>query len=179
VIPLILRQFLMAIVASMVLCATARAADPTATMNKVSPDGVGDAIGTVRVVGSADGVVLNLNLNGLPPGLHGLHLHESGNCGPATVNGASVAAGAAGGHWDPDHTAKHAGPMGEGHAGDLPVLEVLTDGSVTKSLIVPRIKDIELTRGHALVIHAGGDNYSDAPAPLGGGGARIACGVLE
>ena len=31
----------------------------------------------------------------------------------------------------------------------------------------------------ALAIHVGGDNYSDQPAPLGGGGARIACGVVE
>jgi len=27
------------------------------------------------------------------------------------------------------------------------------------------------------MIHAGGDNYSDQPEPLGGGGGRIACGV--
>jgi Cu-Zn family superoxide dismutase len=32
--------------------------------------------------------------------------------------------------------------------------------------------------GHSIMIHAGGDNYSDQPAPLGGGGARIACGKL-
>ncbi|MBF9200908.1 superoxide dismutase, partial [Acinetobacter baumannii] len=24
-----------------------------------------------------------------------------------------------------------------------------------------------------------GDNYSDSPLPLGGGGARIACGVIK
>jgi Cu-Zn family superoxide dismutase len=29
------------------------------------------------------------------------------------------------------------------------------------------------------MIHEGGDNYSDEPAPLGGGGARIACGVID
>ncbi|MBV8452160.1 MAG: superoxide dismutase, partial [Deltaproteobacteria bacterium] len=27
--------------------------------------------------------------------------------------------------------------------------------------------------------HAGGDNYSDTPLPLGGGGARLACGVIR
>jgi len=32
--------------------------------------------------------------------------------------------------------------------------------------------------GHSLMIHAGGDNHSDHPMPLGGGGARIACGVV-
>ena len=34
-------------------------------------------------------------------------------------------------------------------------------------------------KGRALMIHAGGDNYSDQPKPLGGGGARVACGVIK
>ena len=34
-------------------------------------------------------------------------------------------------------------------------------------------------KGRSVIIHAGGDNYSDQPAPLGGGGARIACGVAR
>lgn len=29
------------------------------------------------------------------------------------------------------------------------------------------------------MIHAGSDNYSDDPKPLGGGGDRIACGVIQ
>ena len=40
-------------------------------------------------------------------------------------------------------------------------------------------KDVSALRGKSVVIHAGGDNYSDQPQPLGGGGARIACGVIE
>lgn len=28
------------------------------------------------------------------------------------------------------------------------------------------------------MVHAGGDNYADDPKPLGGGGARIACGSI-
>ena len=28
------------------------------------------------------------------------------------------------------------------------------------------------------MIHSGGDNYSDAPEKNGGGGERIACGVM-
>jgi Cu-Zn family superoxide dismutase len=131
------------------------------------------------VFGSRDGAVFALNLKDLPPGKHGLHLHENGDCGPGLVDGAQVAAGAAGGHWDSEHTGKHAGPAGDGHIGDLPVLLVLDDGTVTKTLIAPRIKDIETIRGHALVIHADGDNYADTPQPLGGSGARIACGVIR
>jgi Cu-Zn family superoxide dismutase len=34
-------------------------------------------------------------------------------------------------------------------------------------------------KGKALMIHAGGDNYADQPKPLGGGGDRIACGVIQ
>ena len=43
----------------------------------------------------------------------------------------------------------------------------------------PHIKDLTTLRGKSVIIHAGGDNYSDQPQPLGGGGARIACGVIE
>ena len=66
-----------------------------------------------------------------------------------------------------------------GHLGDLPVLQVAANGTATETLTAPRITDVGALRGKALMIHAGGDNYSDQPAPLGGGGARIACGVLQ
>jgi superoxide dismutase, Cu-Zn family len=33
-------------------------------------------------------------------------------------------------------------------------------------------------RGRSFVVHEGGDNFSDQPKPLGGGGARIACGTV-
>jgi len=42
----------------------------------------------------------------------------------------------------------------------------------------PHLKLADL-HGHAIVIHAGSDNYADEPKPLGGGGARIACGVVD
>jgi Cu-Zn family superoxide dismutase len=29
------------------------------------------------------------------------------------------------------------------------------------------------------MVHAGGDNYDDTPAPLGGGAGRIACGIVK
>ncbi|HAQ86214.1 MAG TPA: superoxide dismutase [Cu-Zn] SodC1, partial [Pseudomonas sp.] len=43
----------------------------------------------------------------------------------------------------------------------------------------PRLKSLGDLKGHALMVHEGGDNYSDEPKPLGGGGARVACGVIE
>lgn len=85
---------------------------------------------------------------------------------------------AAGGHFDPGHAGKHLGPAGAGHKGDLPALSVADDGKATKVVVAPNLKLADIA-GHAIVIHAGGDNYLDDPKPLGGGGARIACGVVK
>jgi Cu-Zn family superoxide dismutase len=96
------------------------------------------------------------------------------------MNQGKPAAGfAAGGHYDPAHTKKHLGPLSTaGHRGDLPVLVVDSHGDATRPVTAPHLTVAEI-RGHSIMIHAGGDNYSDTPAPLGGGGARIACGVIK
>ena len=52
------------------------------------------------------------------------------------------------------------------------------DGKTTTAVTAPRLKMADVM-GRSLMIHAGGDNYSDQPAPLGGGGARVACGVIK
>jgi len=49
--------------------------------------------------------------------------------------------------------------------------------SATQPVLALRLK-LSGVSGHALMLHAGGDNHSDHPAPLGGGGAQIACGVM-
>lgn len=157
----------------------AAATELRAEMRLATPSGPGEAVGTVTIVDSAQGAVVKTDLKGLPPGPHGFHVHENGSCQPATANGQTVTAGAAGGHLDPQHAGKHAGPQDKGHLGDLPVLQVADNGAATETLTAPRIKEVSALRGKALMIHAGGDNYSDQPAPLGGGGARIACGVLQ
>jgi Cu-Zn family superoxide dismutase len=65
-----------------------------------------------------------------------------------------------------------------GHRGDLPVLTVDSRGDATQPVTAPHLTVAEI-RGRSIMIHEGGDNYSDTPAPLGGGGARIACGVIR
>jgi Cu-Zn family superoxide dismutase len=81
-------------------------------------------------------------------------------------------------HLDPKHSGKHLGPDStEGHSGDLPVLVVDDSGAAQISVVAPHLS-VDDVLGHSIMIHAGGDNYSDQPAPLGGGGARIACGKL-
>lgn len=70
------------------------------------------------------------------------------------------------------------GPYGKGHLGDLPVLEVDNNGNATLPILAPRLQLNEI-KNHSLIIHAGSDNYSDTPLKLGGGGARIACGIIK
>jgi len=158
---------------------TARAADITVTMSRATQDGTGASLGTVVISDTDGGASFKLSLHGLVPGPHGFQVHENDNCGPTFISGIRIPAGAAGGHFDPDLTGKHLGPLGDGHLGDLPVLDVEPNGTANQTLIAPRIKDINVLKGHALVIHTGGDNYKDTPNLDGGGGGRFACGLIE
>jgi Cu-Zn family superoxide dismutase len=145
-------------------------------MHLLNAKGVGASIGTVTASESPYGVLFTPKLKGLTPGLHGFHVHALGDCGPKEKGGKMVPGLAAGGHYDPANTGIHLGPYGEGHLGDLPALYVDKTGHASHPVLAPRLKLADL-QGHALIIHAGGDNYSDKPEALGGGGARAACGL--
>ncbi len=149
----------------------------TIPMYLVDDKGTGKPIGVVQVVEAKEGLTFTPQLTGLPPGSHGFHVHENPSCAPLEKDGKKVAALGAGGHYDPAGTKKHEGPAGRGHLGDLPPLVVGADGVARQPLAAPRLKLADLP-GRSLVIHAGGDNYSDSPQALGGGGARIACGLI-
>lgn len=148
------------------------------TMNAVSEAGIGASAGTVVISESKHGVVFTPELTGIQPGAHGFHVHEKGSCAPSEKDGKQVAANAAGGHYDPDKAGKHGAPWGDGHRGDVPALFVDNDGKASNPVLAPRLKLSEL-KGRALMVHAGGDNHADHPAPLGGGGARMVCGVIK
>ncbi|WP_106475612.1 superoxide dismutase family protein [Phytohalomonas tamaricis] len=154
-------------------------ADVTVDVHKVNTQGSGDSIGTVTFKDTQYGLLVTPDLKGLPANsVHGFHVHENASCDPAEVDGKMTPAGAAGGHFDPENAATHQGPyVEESHLGDLPVLIVDDQGNATKPVLAPRLKESNLA-GHALMIHEGGDNYSDKPK-LGGGGSRLACGVFS
>lgn len=147
------------------------------TMNIAAVDGVGKSIGTISASETPYGVVLTPDLRGLAPGIHGFHIHQNPDCAPREQDGKLVPALAAGGHYDPAKTGKHEGPYGAGHLGDLPAIFVTQEGTAAYPVLAPRLKFSDL-KGRTLMIHAGGDNHSDHPQKLGGGGARIACGVI-
>ena len=146
-------------------------------VHAVSTAGVGQKIGTIRFIDSPVGLAIQTNQTQLPPGPHGFHIHEKGSCDVAEKEGKPVAALAAGGHFNPEKAPNHGTPL-NGHMGDLPILNVDSAGNAKVNLLAPRLSlaDVE---GLAVMVHAGGDNYSDTPKPLGGGGDRIACGVIK
>ncbi|MES2141854.1 MAG: superoxide dismutase [Cu-Zn] SodC [Pseudomonadota bacterium] len=145
-------------------------ADISVPMYLTGTQGSGESIGTISAKETAKGVRFTPNLHGLPPGLHGFHVHQNPSC---LDNGM-----AAGDHLDPQHTNHHLGPYEKGHLGDLPALQVDGNGNATIPMVAPHLRLNDL-KNRSLMIHAGGDNYSDSPKPLGGGGSRIACGVIK
>lgn len=164
-----------ALLATGYMCA-ANAAELTVEMNKVTPQGVGEKLGTAKISDKpGGGLEIEVNMTGILAGEHGFHLHAKGDCGPENKDGKPQAGLAAGPHFDPAATKTHRGPMGAGHKGDLPFLTA-TDEGIKMVVTAPHlaISDVE---GRALVIHAGGDNYTDHPEN-GGGKGRIACGVV-
>ncbi|GBG15979.1 superoxide dismutase, Cu-Zn family [Novimethylophilus kurashikiensis] len=171
----LLSALLAAMLASPLL---AQADEEYVIIRAISNAGVGKMIGTVKLTDSEKGLLIDPDLGELTPGLHGFHVHEKPSCETADKDGVMTAGHAAGGHYDPNKSGKHTGPEGSGHAGDLPALEVNDNGEAVKQLLAPHLKLTDI-KGHALMIHAGGDNYSDDPKPLGGGGPRVACGVVE
>ncbi|MDJ0704359.1 MAG: superoxide dismutase [Cu-Zn] SodC [Leptolyngbyaceae cyanobacterium MO_188.B28] len=146
-------------------------------VNLTAMNGVGASVGSINVRNTQYGLLLTPNLRGITPGLHGFHVHQNPDCGPAEKNGAIVPGLAAGGHFDPRQSGNHEGPYGEGHLGDLPPLYVGPDGVANVPVLAPRLAVSDVW-GRSLMIHARGDNFSDTPSPLGGGGPREACGVM-
>lgn len=147
-------------------------------MHEVSASGVGKEAGKIKAKDTAKGLEIHVQLEGLTPGEHGFHMHKNASCDVASKDGVVTAALGAGPHFDPANTGKHEGPAGTGHQGDLPVLTADADGKVNMKMVAPRLKESDL-KGHSFMVHAGPDNYSDQPNPLGGGGARVMCGVIE
>jgi Cu-Zn family superoxide dismutase len=140
-------------------------------------DAQGKRIGTAQLTQTPSGVLIELDLNGLPPGEKAFHIHEKGVCDPR--DGFK----SAGAHYDPRgnqhglHAAK--GP----HAGDMPNQFVRQDGVLrahvlnTVVTLSPGEASLFDADGSALVLHAKPDDYRSQPA--GDAGDRIACAVIE
>ncbi|HZR81909.1 MAG TPA: superoxide dismutase family protein [Candidatus Binatia bacterium] len=150
-------------------------------------------LGTARFKQGKDKVDVLIQVNGVPVAgsepessadgqgsyyPHGIHIHDGDACGSTKdKDDKMVPAGAAGPHFDPKKTGSHKGPEGEGHAGDLPNIRILQDGSGVLMTATKRLT-LDQLKGRTVILHAHGDNYTDTPAN-GGSGGRIACGVIQ
>ena len=144
----------------------------TATAALAGPDGA--AMGTVTLTQTPLGVLVAVEVNGLPVGGHGFHIHETGTCAPDFA--------AAGDHFNPTdagHGFNHPDGM---HAGDLPNIYAGADGTARADYFTAAITldagadhSVLDADGSAIIIHEKPDTYgSDA-----GAGGRIACGVIR
>jgi superoxide dismutase, Cu-Zn family len=135
----------------------------------------GKVVGRASFREESDGVLVRLEVKGLTPGLHAVHVHAVGKCeGPAFTS--------AGGHFNPMQR-KHGLKNPEGaHAGDLPNMLVAKDGSGRFEALTDAITlkagsaSVFDADGSALVIHAGVDD--DMTDPTGNAGDRAACGLI-
>jgi len=141
-------------------------------------NGLGEQIGVVELEDTPYGLKIHPKISGLTPGQHGFHIHENGSCAPKEKEGKWVPGLSAGGHFDPKNSGRHSGPFEKiGHLGDLPVLCADDKGRCHTLLLAPKLT-LDQIQGRAMIIHDNGDNFSDDPKPLGGGGNRVACGLI-
>lgn len=135
----------------------------------------GKEVGKVTLRDGNSGVLLRIEATGLTPGWHGLHLHEKGDCTDAADG--FKASGAHQGH---GHGALHGllNPAGP-EDGDLPNLYAAADGAAHAEIFIAGVKIVDLVDGDgtAILIHEGEDDHQSQP--IGGAGARVACGAIE
>jgi len=120
--------------------------------------------GTVRIVA---------DVSGLEPGVHGFHIHETGDC-------SAPDASSAGGHFNPQGYRHGAPGDDEHHAGDLGNIEAAEDGTAHLELEVDYItlaSGETSVMGKAVIVHSDPDDFTTQPT--GNAGSRLACGVIE
>jgi Cu-Zn family superoxide dismutase len=134
----------------------------------------GQMVGSVMFsqTGLTNPVSVTISVTGLPAGPHGVHVHDMGKCDPPDFM-------TAGGHFNPT-SALHGDPASAvHHTGDLGNLQVGTDGAGTLSAMSTAMSldpaNIGYVSGHAFIVHANPDDFSQ---PTGNAGGRIACGLI-
>ena len=165
------------LVAALALCASSIALGAGAAGQFI--DNQGQPIGTVTLTQGPHGVLVQVELDGLAPGVKAIHIHQTGTCDDH-AHGFK----ASGGHVNPEQS-QHGllNPDGPG-AGDFPNFYVHDSGDTWAEFFNARVSldgstgvDLLDDNGSAIVIHENVDDHMTQP--IGGAGARIACAVIE
>ena len=131
--------------------------------------------GRVEFMPMGDGVHLTGTIGGLQPNsVHGIHVHEKGDCSAADAS-------SAGGHFNPTGSAHGRAGSATHHAGDMDNVVAGADGTVAVNI---HLAGVTLGGGatndiadRAIVVHGNADDYTSQPA--GNSGPRVACGVIK
>lgn len=171
-------RYVLAALAATLFAGTATAADAPANHQIELKNPTGAVVGSATLTQAPNGLLARVELKGAAPGWHGLHFHEKGDCSTADFK-------SAGGHVHGNPTMVHGLLNPDANeAGDLPNIHVAADGAgqaevfstyVSLTSVAGR-EALSDKDGSALVIHAAPDDHKTQP--IGGAGARIACGVI-
>lgn len=129
--------------------------------------------GKATLTETAEGVKVVLSVDGVPPGDHGSHVHEKGDC-------SAPDAASAGGHFNPA-ASPHALPASSPrHLGDLGNIVVAADGKGTLEIVAPGANlkegDPNSFLGRAIIVH---EKKDDGGQPTGNAGGRIGCAEIK
>jgi Cu-Zn family superoxide dismutase len=147
------------------------AAGPTKAVCVVHPLGDSGMKGKVTFTQHGDGIEIAAELTGLPPGKHGFHVHEFGDC--SMMDGTC-----AGGHFNPEGM-PHGGPdSADRHVGDLGNVEADATGKAVYKRVDRAIalSGPHSIIGRSIIVHADPDDLTTQPT--GNAGARVGCGVI-
>ena len=171
----LLTALLLASVSSTLAAPAADAGQPPAVVVTTLKDRQGKSVGTVTVTETPHGLLLRGTVEGLAPGPHAIHFHETGKCEPPFTS--------AGGHLNPSQKTHGVLSPGGPHGGDLPNLVVPASGKLDFETFAPGLSlssgsgAVLDADGTAVVVHAKADDHASQPA--GDSGDRVACGVLS
>ena len=163
--------FVLSLVCFIVGCAKKEAALTTATA-LMNPTQGNTASGTVTFTKEESGMRVVAHFEGVPPGDHGFHIHENGDC-------SAPDASSAGGHFNPT-AMPHAGPDAmQRHVGDLGNITADSSGVAHQEFVDAMLtfEGANSILGKGVILHADPDDYSSQPT--GAAGGRISCGVIQ
>ncbi len=139
---------------------------------ELKPRSGGTESGTVTFEQQGDAVTIVAHIEGAKPGVHGLHVHDKGDCGAPDFT-------SAGGHFNPAGVGHGCPDRDERHAGDFGSITIGEDGSGHLEMTVTGITVAagpNSVVGKAVIFHENPDDCTTQPT--GNAGGRLACGVF-